>query len=620
MDRITTVAFFDIGDTLASVTLAPSGNRIGGLTAYSYVPGVLAELRQHEVRLGILSHRGPIPAQEVNRALESAGLLEFFEPDLVIYARKDSPQVFADAAARAGGPARTLFVGEDPGERSHALGAGYLVAPHPLLALPVLEEQGALRYIRITVPAAHAGTEWASALRGLPVVPLHITGPEGRTIYATATTQAAARLDDLGFGVDRLGAQGLPSATGLYLLRDDDQARTGFLAPDGNSTRFFQTGRPASDVLASTADGLLMALSADESIENYHFRGTRHGHNLKLLPITEPADGDEHGTGLLAVAPSPATIDAVEREILDAVVQPVRIGEHVDRYTGAAITSRHIHHAGNTAAVTTLVEDLERIGESRLTVRRHRFSHEGRRLDNIEAELPGSGLDGIVLVSAHMDSTGARQTGYQPATDPAPGADDDASGVAGVLAAAEAIAALDTALHPRRRTVRFVLFNAEEHGLVGSAAYARDQADAGAPIVAVLQMDMIGYDVLPDRTFELHAGFTPSTAIEARSLTLARAVAALVPQVSAALPSAQLYPVTGEPDPAERRSDHYSFQRRGYPACLASEDLFAGPGPNAPPEEMNPQYHMPTDKVINTGYAADIARVVTAAAWIAATR
>jgi leucyl aminopeptidase len=620
MDPTTTVAFFDIGDTLASVTLAPSGDRIGSLTAYPHVPGVLAELRRRGVRSGIISNRGPIPAEEVNRALESAGLLEFFEPDLVIYARKDSPQVFRDAAAQAGKPARTLFVGEDPGERVHAVAAGYLVAPHPLLALPVLDEQGPLRFVRITVPVAHAGERWASALRDLPVLPLHVTGPDGRTIHAIATTAVAARLDDLGFAVDRLGAEDLPATTDLYLLQDDDQARTGFLAPDGNSARFFQTGRAASGVLASTDGGLLVAMSAGESVESYHFRGTRHGHNLKLLPISEPVDGDWHRAAFLAEAPGAATIDAAEREILDSIVQPVRVGEHVERYTGAPITSRHIHHPGNEVAVTTLVEDLERIGAGRMTVRRHRFSHEGRRLDNVEAELPGSGLDGIVLITAHMDSTGARQVGYRPATDPAPGADDDASGVAGVLAAAEAIGALDAALHPRRRAVRFVLFNAEEHGLVGSAAYARDQAAAGAPIVAALQLDMIGYDVLPDRTFELHAGFTPSATVEARSVTLARAVAELVPQISPALPPPQLYPATGEPDPAERRSDHYSFQLRGYPACLASEDLFAGPGPDAPPEEMNPQYHMPTDKVINTGYAADIARLVTAAAWVAATR
>jgi hypothetical protein len=34
---------------------------------------------------------------------------------------------------------------------------------------------------------------------------------------------------------------------------------------------------------------------------------------------------------------------------------------------------------------------------------------------------------------------------------------------------------------------------------------------------------------------------------------------------------------------------------------------------------MNPQYHMPTDTSINAGYAADITRLVTAAAWFTAT-
>jgi hypothetical protein len=35
---------------------------------------------------------------------------------------------------------------------------------------------------------------------------------------------------------------------------------------------------------------------------------------------------------------------------------------------------------------------------------------------------------------------------------------------------------------------------------------------------------------------------------------------------------------------------------------------------------MNPAYHLPTDMVINAEYAADIARLVAAAAWVAATQ
>ena len=260
------------------------------------------------------------------------------------------------------------------------------------------------------------------------------------------------------------------------------------------------------------------------------------------------------------------------------------------------------------------------IGHGRLVVRRHRFSHDGQLLETVAAELAGRGRSGIVLGTAHLDSTGARQPGYRPALDDAQGADDDGSGTGSVLLAARAILALGTALGVPRRAIRFVLFNAEEHGLVGSRAYARDQAAQRAPIVAVFQLDMMGYDVLPDRSFELHAGFTPSTAVQNESLKLATLIATMVPLVSATLPAPQVYPNGSGTDPAERRSDHYSFQVEGYAACLATEDFFAGPGPRSPAPEPNPKYHLPADDFVNVEYAADIARAVTAAAWVTATR
>jgi hypothetical protein len=629
MDDLTgAVAFFDIGNTLAAVALSPSGDRIDRLAVYPYVPGVLTDLRERGARLGIISNRGDIPAEEVNQALQTAGLRDFFEPELVVYGVKDSPRIFEQAAAQADTPESVLFVGEDAAERAHAVQAGFLVAPHPQLALSVLQDHASLRYVRITVPPVHAGTDWRAELQGLSLLPLHVTGDAGATIYAITTSAAAARLDDLGFWVDRLGTEGEPLTSDLYLLRDDRQLGSGFLTFGGNSTDFFEAAPDAQSILTSTEDGLVVAVSAGDSVENYHFSGAQHGHNLKLVPSAALIEAfDDQPVAAAGMAASAVTLNAVELQILDSRIQPESLSSHVERYaaaqpdatSGTVIRSRHILHPDNAAAVTALVEDLEQIGGGRLAVRRHRFTHEGRQLDNVEAELAGE-LDGVVLVTAHMDSTAARQVGYQPALDPAPGADDDASGIAGVLAAADALGALDATLNTPRRTMRFVLFNAEEHGLVGSRAYARDEAALGTPVVAVFQMDMIGYDVLPERTFEVHAGFTPSRTVQERSLVLAQMINELVPQVSPDLSGPQIYPTVDEPDPAERRSDHSSFHMQGFTACLASEDLFAGPGSDAPPAEMNPNYHLPTDAELNAGYAADIARVVTAAAWIAATQ
>jgi bacterial leucyl aminopeptidase len=631
-DLTGTSVFFDVGDTLASVTLAPAGDRIDRLAVYPYVPGVLAELRDRGARLGILSDPGPLPPDEVDRALVAAGLRDLFQDELVRYGPKDSPLVF-EQAATAAGSGRVLFVGEDPAERAHALRAGLSVAPHPLLVLSLLEGTTPLRYVRVTVPPASAGGDWRRVLRDLPVLPAHVSGEGGSIVYAVTTAATAAHLDDLGFWVDRLGPEDAPLTTDLYLLRDDRQIRAGFLSPHGNSAALFAEGPPALWVLASTAEGLFVAVPAGASVEGMHFRETGHGHNLKLAPspalIGETATESSAGRASLAeAAVGAAELTLAEQEVLRSRVQPQELAGHVQRYAGsaptatgeAAIRSRHIHHPDNAAAVTTLVADLDRIGGGRLTVSRHQFRHEGRTFDNVEAELPGRDLDGVVLVTAHLDSTAARLPGYRPGADPAPGADDDASGVAGVLAAVEAIGALDAALAPPRRSVRFVLFNAEEHGLVGSRAYARGQALLDTPVVAVLQMDMIGYDVLPERSFELHAGFAPAPAVQSRSLDLTRLIADLQPAVSPALRAPQVYPANGESDPAERRSDHSSFHEQGYAAVLVSEDLFAGPGPGAPPAEMNPEYHLPTDATVDTGYAADIARLVTAAAWVAATR
>lgn len=136
------VAFFDIGNTLAAVEVAPSGDRIERLNVFPDVPSVLAGLRDRGVRLGIISDRGTIAVEEVNRALAAAGLLDFFVPELVTYGRKDSPRAFELAAQRAGPPAPgrlLLFVGEDAAERAQASQAGFLVAPDPRSALPELE-------------------------------------------------------------------------------------------------------------------------------------------------------------------------------------------------------------------------------------------------------------------------------------------------------------------------------------------------------------------------------------------------------------------------------------------------------------------------------------------------
>ena len=177
---------------------------------------------------------------------------------------------------------------------------------------------------------------------------------------------------------------------------------------------------------------------------------------------------------------------------------------------------------------------------------------------------------GIVIVSAHYDSiaSGAASGG------PAPGADDNGSGVAAVLEAARLLSGRSL-----WHTVRFVTFAGEEQGLHGSRHYAEVAQDAGENIIGVINADMIAYESDDDPRLEVHAGNLPRSAALADLLdnTIHAYGLELSPQIILAA--------------ATRASDHASFWDRGFPAVLVIEDTeLVGPT-----DDFNPYYHSPED-------------------------
>jgi hypothetical protein len=98
----------------------------------------------------------------------------------------------------------------------------------------------------------------------------------------------------------------------------------------------------------------------------------------------------------------------------------------------------------------------------------------------IEATLPGSNpeSDCIFIVHAHYDTTPGSV-----------GADDDASGIAAVLAAAQIMNNYSFFNH----TIRFVAFSGEEQGLFGSYYYAEEAYGNGDHIIGALNADAIAY-------------------------------------------------------------------------------------------------------------------------------
>src|SRR3546814_3809552 len=117
----------------------------------------------------------------------------------------------------------------------------------------------------------------------------------------------------------------------------------------------------------------------------------------------------------------------------------------------------------------------------------------------------------VVVLGAHLDSINADGGGSPGQA--APGADDDASGIA-VLTETLRIA-LASGWRPQR-TVKFMGYAAEEVGLRGSNAIAQSHRQAGVDVVAVLQVDMTNYKAGPrseEHTSELQALMRISYAI-----------------------------------------------------------------------------------------------------------
>ncbi len=124
------------------------------------------------------------------------------------------------------------------------------------------------------------------------------------------------------------------------------------------------------------------------------------------------------------------------------------------------------------------------------------------KLVNVYAILHGSSPDKAaqwVLVTGHMDS---RVNDVLDAHADAPGANDDASGVAVSLECARAIAtAVQQGLKPAG-TIVFVAVDGEEQGLNGSRHLAVLARQQGWPLEAVLNNDIVGGDTTPGETLQ----------------------------------------------------------------------------------------------------------------------
>jgi hypothetical protein len=199
------------------------------------------------------------------------------------------------------------------------------------------------------------------------------------------------------------------------------------------------------------------------------------------------------------VRPTP-TSSPTPKPISDILAQinPAKLDDHLRALT--SFVSRHPLHPGHAKAVAYLMEQLAAIPG--VAVQDIPTSYNGVRLDNIVATinpLPGTGAEGFLggagMICAHYDSTANRTPGWRPALDPAPGADDNATGTAALLEYARILAADRASL---RMPIVLAFFDGEEYFFKGSLAYLQSLPPPN-PYRWVINIDMVGFNPLADR-------------------------------------------------------------------------------------------------------------------------
>jgi Zn-dependent M28 family amino/carboxypeptidase len=242
------------------------------------------------------------------------------------------------------------------------------------------------------------------------------------------------------------------------------------------------------------------------------------------------------------------------------------------------IGERNVYHYSNLCQASDFIE--QSFLDAGYRPIRQEYQASGRSFANIEAELKGENFpEEIIIVGAHYDS--ARGS---------PGANDNGSGVAALLALSRSLAQKRVS-----RTIRFVAFTNEERPFLrtehmGSRVYASRSHAQSEIITAMFSLETIGYCstekrsqwlsffglLYPSRGDFIVFVANPFSRELLNQTTRFFQRHSPIPFETATLPSFA---------PGARSSDHWSFWKEGYPAVMLTD--------TAP--LRYPHYHKSTD-------------------------
>ena len=203
---------------------------------------------------------------------------------------------------------------------------------------------------------------------------------------------------------------------------------------------------------------------------------------------------------------------------------------------------------------------------------------------NVKGVLPAMDPkdDSLVIVGAHLDAISLNQ--YYQLLEMAPGADDNASGVAVMIELARICH--ENNLH-FRRNIHFMAYDGEELGLYGAYADAEKRSQAGEKIAIMLNNDMVSFQPDDNWRVTLH-WYDNALDIVSRAAELCAQYTDIDPMI----------PSSVAENEDSHYSDSYAYYEWGYRAVFAIEYTFST------------SYHTEHDVADSNNYAyhADIAR------------
>ncbi len=246
---------------------------------------------------------------------------------------------------------------------------------------------------------------------------------------------------------------------------------------------------------------------------------------------------------------SPSIPELIDQVNIDNLIRHVRIlsGEESVRINrvNTTITSRQLGHLDHDMAAEYLKATFKEYGYSPAEQQFYRgdaeicnllATHRGKQYPNQK-----------YILCAHYDSINLLNN------EPAPGANDNASGIAAVLEAARILKNIETDY-----TIVFALWDAEEKGLWGSEYYAFNAARDNDTIRGVINLDMIAYDPDDKQLFSINIDDF------ANSIDLGNSIYSISNTYIDSLQPMIYYP-------GSTQSDHRKFWEHGYSAVFIGE-------------------------------------------------